>query len=43
MAGIGLKITFDNILRDGKAALLIGSIIFLIQIMFSSSMLLLLE
>lgn len=39
MAGIGLKITFANILRDGKSALLIGSINFTIQIMFSSSML----
>lgn len=38
MAGIGLKITFDSILKDGKSALLIGSIIFIIQIIFSSSM-----
>ena len=38
MAGIGLRITFASILRDGKAALLVGSAIFLIQIVFSSSM-----
>jgi uncharacterized integral membrane protein (TIGR00698 family) len=37
MAGIGLKITFASILRDGKLALLIGSLIFLLQILFSSS------
>ncbi len=36
MAGIGLKITFDSILRDGKAALLTGSLIFVLQIVFSS-------
>ncbi len=38
MAGIGLKITFASILRDGKLALLIGSLIFMLQILFSSSM-----
>lgn len=36
MAGIGLKITFGSILRDGKSALLIGALIFAIQIIFSS-------
>ena len=36
MAGIGLKITFGSILKDGKAALLIGTLIFIIQIIFSS-------
>ncbi|HHI81237.1 MAG TPA: putative sulfate exporter family transporter, partial [Planctomycetes bacterium] len=36
MAGIGLKITFDSILRDGKAALLTGGLVFLVQIVFSS-------
>ena len=38
MAGIGLRITFNSILRDGKSALLLGSIIFIVQIIFSSSM-----
>ncbi len=37
MAGIGLKIKFKNILRNGKYALIIGSLIFLIQIIFSST------
>jgi uncharacterized integral membrane protein (TIGR00698 family) len=37
MAGIGLKITFGSILRKGRAALLIGSLVFLIQIVFSGS------
>ena len=36
MAGIGLKISFGSILRDGKTALLIGSLIFVIQILLSS-------
>ena len=36
MAGIGLKITFGSILKDGKSALLIGVLIFTIQIVFSS-------
>ncbi len=36
MAGIGLKITFGSILKDGKTALVIGSLIFVIQIIFSS-------
>ena len=38
MAGVGLRITFISIIRDGKSALLIGSLIFLLQIIFSSSM-----
>ena len=40
MAGIGLKITFGSILKDGKTALLIGSLIFLLQIILSSTLLL---
>ncbi len=42
MAGIGLKITFSSILRSGRSALLMGSIIFLIQIVFSGSVIYLL-
>ena len=42
MAGIGLKITFRSILKDGKTALLIGSLIFLIQIILSSTLILIL-
>jgi len=42
MAAIGLKISFASILKDGKKALLIGSLIFIVQIVFSSSMVLLL-
>jgi uncharacterized integral membrane protein (TIGR00698 family) len=42
MAGIGLRITFSSILKDGKTALLIGSAVFLIQIAFSSGMVFLL-
>jgi len=38
MAGIGLKITSSSIVKDGKSALLIGVLIFLIQIIFSTSM-----
>ena len=38
MAGIGLRITFVSILRDGRSALLIGSVIFIIQIIFTVSM-----
>jgi len=41
MSGIGLKITLHSIIRDGKAALLIGGLLFLLQIMFSSIILLL--
>jgi len=36
MAAIGLKITFKTILQNGRTALGIGSIIFVIQILFSS-------
>lgn len=36
MAGIGLKISFGSILKDGKSALLLGSLVFLVQILFSS-------
>jgi len=36
MAGIGLKIKFQSILRDGKSALTIGALIFTVQILFSS-------
>jgi len=40
MAGIGLRITIQSILQDGKKALLIGGLVFSIQLIFSSSMLL---
>ena len=36
MSAIGLKISFSSIKENGKNALVIGSIIFLIQIIFSS-------
>jgi len=36
MAGIGLKITFSSILRDGKSALIVGTLVFMVQIAFSS-------
>lgn len=38
MAGVGLKITFANIIRDGKGALQMGSLVFVLQIIFSTSM-----
>ncbi len=38
MAGIGLKITFRSLVQDGKNALLLGTVIFMIQIIFSSCM-----
>jgi len=41
MAAIGLKITFKSILRDGRMALGIGSMVFVIQILFSIVMILL--
>ncbi len=41
MAGIGLRITFGSILKDGRAALLVGSLIFLLQIILSSSLIIL--
>ncbi len=40
MAGIGLKITVQDILKDGKTALLMGSLIFFVQILFSSTVIL---
>jgi len=42
MAGIGLKTTIASILNDGKSALLIGSLTFLVQIVFSSGVIFLL-
>ena len=39
MAGVGLKISFSSIKADAKDALLIGSIIFAIQIVFTLSVL----
>jgi len=42
MAGIGLKITLQSILKDGRSALLMGSLIFLFQLCFSGIMILLL-
>lgn len=36
MAGIGLKTTIASIVKDGKSALLIGSLSFFVQIVFSS-------
>jgi uncharacterized integral membrane protein (TIGR00698 family) len=39
MAGIGLKITFSSIKSEGKNAFLLGSIVFLIQILFTSFLL----
>ena len=36
MAGIGLKITFSSIKANGKTALIVGSIVFAIQIIFTS-------
>lgn len=38
MAGIGLRITFSSIVKDGRTALLMGSFIFIVQIIFSSTM-----
>lgn len=36
MAGIGLKTTIASIIKDGKSALLLGGLTFLVQIAFSS-------
>ena len=36
MAGIGLKITFQDIFSHGKSALIVGSSTFIIQILMSS-------
>lgn len=38
MAGIGLKISFANILREGKEALRMGALVFGMQIIFSAAM-----
>lgn len=38
MAGVGLKITFANILREGKEALRIGVLVFGVQLIFSTGM-----
>lgn len=35
MAGIGLKITLSSIKADGKSAFIVGSIVFVIQILFT--------
>ncbi|MCP4547496.1 MAG: putative sulfate exporter family transporter [bacterium] len=43
MAGIGLKIRLGGILRNGRAALLVGTLTFLFQILFTGGMLLLLR
>jgi uncharacterized integral membrane protein (TIGR00698 family) len=40
MSGIGLKIAFDGIIKNGKKALLIASVIFVFQIIMSSSLIL---
>lgn len=41
MAAIGLRITFASILSQGKGALTVGSLVFIFQIVFSASWLLL--
>jgi len=38
MAGIGLRITLDSILRQGRSALAAGSLVFVVQILFSTLM-----
>jgi len=38
MAGIGLRITFSSILRNGKEALVLGGLVFVVQIVFSTTM-----
>ena len=38
MSGIGLKIAFDGIVKNGKKALLIASMTFGLQIIMSSSL-----
>ncbi|MBV1875644.1 MAG: putative sulfate exporter family transporter, partial [Cycloclasticus sp.] len=40
MSGIGLKIAFDGIVKNGKKALLIASMIFGLQIIMSSGLVL---
>jgi len=42
MAGVGMKITFSSILKKGRAALGLATLIFLVQIVFSCGMILLL-
>lgn len=41
MAGIGLKISFGSIVKDGLSVVLIGGLIFLTQILFSSFLIIL--
>jgi len=38
MAGIGLKISFGSILKDGRSALLVGGLIFVVQILLSTAL-----
>jgi len=38
MAGIGLRITLDSILRQGRSALAAGTLVFAVQILFSTAM-----
>ncbi len=38
MAAIGLRITFNSILKNGKMALVIGGLIFIVQIVFSGTL-----
>lgn len=38
MAGIGLRITFSSVMLDGRKALLVGSSVFVLQIIFSSTL-----
>lgn len=41
MAGVGMKITFSSLMHNGREALRMGTLIFVVQIVFSSSMILL--
>ena len=36
MSGIGLKITIKSMMKNGRSALIIGALIFLVQIIFTS-------
>ena len=36
MAGIGLKITIGSILKEGKSALIVGSLVFILQLIIST-------
>jgi len=38
MAGIGLRITFSSIFRNGKEALVLGGLVFVVQIVFSTTL-----